>query len=656
MVRGLGAPLNPGEPDARLWGAQRRSAGSISVPNTSLIEPASGTWRLSDRAAEGWLSARGALQRRAQNVLGGIKDDQSRALVEALLIGRRDPALRETREVFQRLGLAHLLAISGFHLVVMAAAGLFVLRAAGDRGWVEPVLLAVLVLVYLMLVPARPPIVRAGVMLLVLLAVEASGRRYDRVAVLGWIAVVMLVFRPMDVFALGFQLSFGITAALIWIGGTVHNRIFPPPVVGLTWRRPRGIRHLVANQIKMILVASLIGWGIATPIIAWRIGIVSIAAVLATLIVLPIVVALLWFGFAVLIVGVISPPLGEFASGALGALASWVIGLANLIDAAPGSSVRVPPTSPMFACFGVVTVIWWLTRGHLRDRVAWSLTVVAVLWLGLEWSLAQRTRPGVVLRIDTIAVGDGTCHLIRSGADAILWDCGSLSMNAARITIPRSLRELGVRRIRQAVLTHANFDHFNGLLEIERRFGLDRVVLSGSVEARAVERPNGAAAYMLDELRTRGVDIEIVGAGDSLRVGRVSVRFIAPREFDLFEHENDRSLVAIVTAPTESGQIRVLMTGDIQADAMKALMAAGVEIAADVLELPHHGSAHETAVSFFDAVDPSVVLQSTGPRRADDTRWTTRRAGRAWYTTAVDGAAWVRIHTDGRIEHGALRR
>jgi len=655
MVRGLDAPLNPGEPDARLWGAQRRAAGSISLPGASLIEPATGTSRLSERAAAGWFAARGAMQRRAERVLGGIKDDRSRALAEALLVGTRDPALRDTRGAFQRIGLSHLLAISGFHLVVMAAAGLFVLRATGDRGWVEPALLGVLVLAYLMLVPARPPIVRAGVMLLVLLAVEASGRRYDRVAVLGWIAVVMLILRPMDVFALGFQLSFGITAALIWIGRTVHERVFPPPVVGMTWRRPRGVRHFLFGRFKMIIVASLIGWGIAAPIVAWRIGIVSPGAVLATLVVLPLVVALLWVGFVALVVGVIAPPLGEGVSGLLGAIAGAVINIVERMDAVPGSSFLVPPTSGLLAAFGVIVVIWWLTRGHLRNKTAWSLTAVAVAWIGLEWSCAQRTRPGVVLRIDTIAVGNGTCHIFRSGGDAILWDCGSLTMSSATRTIPRTLRKLGVRHIRDAVVTHANFDHFNGLLEIERRFGLDRVVLGLSTPARAQERPNGAAAALLEKLRTEGVELSIVGAGDSIPVGRATVRFLSPNGSDHYKHENDRSLVAIVSAPTRDGVVTVLMTGDIQADAMKALMTAGGEINADVLELPHHGSVHETAVSFFDSVDPSVVLQSTGPQRARDTRWTARRGGRAWYTTSDDGATWVRINDDGRIEHGSLR-
>jgi competence protein ComEC len=652
-ARGLDAPLNPGEPDARKWGAQRGLAGSISVPNATLVEPATHPPGVAERAASVWYTLRGAMRARAGAVLDGIGDDRSRALAEAMLLGRHDPALRDTREAFQRLGLAHLLAISGFHLVVMAGAALLAVRATGDRGRLEPVLLALLVLAYLVLVPARPPIVRAGFMLLALLAVESTGRRYDRVAVLGWIAVAMLIHRPMDAFALGFQLSVGITAALIWIARTVHERIFPSPVIGTAWRRPRGVRHAIVGQVKMLVVASLIGWGVAAPVVAWRIGIVSPLAVLATLIVLPLVVVMLWIGFGALMIGVVVPPLGALASGAIGSLGGVVIAIVDLLDTVPGSSLRVAPTSAFTAAIGVAAVVWWLVRGHARCRVAWALTGVFALVFGYDRLSSQRLGLGVALRIDTIAVGDGACHLIRSGGDAVLWDCGSMSGSAATRTIPRTLRALGVHDIDSVVLSHANVDHFNGVLEVERLFEVEQVLIGRSFDARGAERPGGAAAFALDEFARRGVDIGRIGAGDSIAVGGASIEIIAPTAD--FEAENDRSLVAVIDVPTQAGTRRILMTGDIQADAMRAISAAGALGGVHVIELPHHGSAHADAIAFFDEIDPSVVLQSTGPSRVGDPRWASRRRGRVWYTTASDGAAWVRIGRDGELSHGSFR-
>ena len=76
---------------------------------------------------------------------------------------------------------------------------------------------------------------------------------------------------------------------------------------------------------------------------------------------------------------------------------------------------------------------------------------------------------------------------------------------------------------------------------------------------------------------------------------------------------------------------------------------------ADILELPHHGAYIDPAVEFLHLVNPGVVLQSTGPRRAADTRWNPHMAGRAWYCTPRSGGAWVSVDPDGSIRSGSGR-
>lgn len=99
----------------------------------------------------------------------------------------------------------------------------------------------------------------------------------------------------------------------------------------------------------------------------------------------------------------------------------------------------------------------------------------------------------------------------------------------------------------------------------------------------------------------------------------------------------------------------MLLTGDIQDEAMAMLMTSGVDLSADVIELPHHGSAREAAYAFVERVNPRVVLQSTGRQRLNDPRWDHARAGRAWLDTPRFGAVRADLRTDSTVSAGPVR-
>lgn len=651
MARPVAPPLNPGEPDARLWAAQSGRVGSMDVPDAGLVErigpPATGA------VVSWWRRARASLRARAERVVGPEPRTPERALVAALVLGERERT--GVRESFTRLGLAHLMAISGFHLVVMAGAALFALRATGDRGWVEPVLLALLVAIYLVIVPARPPIVRAGAMVLALLAGEAFGRRYDRITLLGWIGVVMVIVRPMDVFALGFQLSFGLTGALMWIGGRVRRRLFGIRLRGV--RRRRTWRTILRERVELFVAASLVAWSLALPSVAYRTGLVSPLGIVATAVVLPLIVVLLWVAYATLVVGVLIPPLAGMSGTLLDTLAGWTIDTVHALDRVPGSHFYAPPISAALAVSATLVVLYWLVRGRVRDRLGWALAAGVGVWIGIEAWVGPR--PGALLRLDTLAVGNGTCHLIRSGSDAVLWDCGSTRVLSAGEQIARDLRGIGAWRVPIAIVTHANLDHYCGLPEVAGRVGLRRVVVGVSFLGAARDEPGGPEALVKRGLESMGVRFEPALAGDTLRIGHATLTFLSPVDPAAFAAENDRSLVGMIEVTTDAGPRRVLLCGDIQAPAMEVLEDAtsrgNADLSADVLELPHHGSAHPAALKFVDLIDPEVVIQSTGVSRAGDVRWNSRRAGRDWCTTAIDGEITVLIHRDGEVEVRSFR-
>ena len=98
----------------------------------------------------------------------------------------------------------------------------------------------------------------------------------------------------------------------------------------------------------------------------------------------------------------------------------------------------------------------------------------------------------------------------------------------------------------------------------------------------------------------------------------------------------------------------LLLTGDIQDQAIATLRAAHPNLRADIMEVPHHGSAHQAAIDWLAEINPPIALQSTGPQRANDPRWQSTRTPRTWYCTCLNGAAWSEIASDGSLRSGTF--
>lgn len=596
------------------------------------------------RAVQAWprRTARAIIDRAAPT------DSDADALVRGLLLGQRELDGPGLAGAFQRIGLAHLLSVSGFHVALMAFIALFVVRATGDRGWIEPTLVACAVLAYMLIVPARAPIVRAGLMVVVLLVSDTLGRRHDRLALLAWIGVAVLVWRPTELWSIGFQLSFGLVAWLMLIAEPRPDAVrldeFEDPASQPLWR---GALGWMADMAR----ATAACWSVSIPLVLYHTGAFAPLAVAATLITVPIIVLTMWVGFATLLLGVVAPVLVEPLGWLLRHTAGFAAGIVRWFDAVPIATVRLPNVSLAWTVCATGVMIWVWRRGRARSVAVWLLPCAALAWLAIEAHAGQRLPREVAARATMLDVGNGTAMVIESGRDALLWDCGSFRESIGVRTIPDACRAIGAPRVDTVIITHANIDHFMGLVDLAPRLGV-RTVITGESFARAAEK-DGAARAMLDAISARGIDHQVVTAGDTIRLGDARLEILHPPPGFVARQENDASLVARLVPPGDVATM--LLTGDIQDEAMAMLMTGGADLSADVIELPHHGSACEAAYAFVQAVNPSVVLQSTGIERLGDPRWNQVRPGRVWLETPAFGAVQADLLADGTIEAGPVR-
>lgn len=646
-MRSASGPMNAGERDYAAALARRGVVGRLALKNRGnvrLVEAASYDAVSEVRRGHHQLGEAAAALLRAGMDRGADRASAT-ALVEALVLGRRSVALADIYDAFRKTGLAHLLSVSGLHVGLLAAGVWAGVALATGRPRTAAIAGAVAAGVYLLIVPARVPIVRAGFMTIAFCLGLSWSRRISSGSLMATIGLVWLVWRPGDVLDAGFQLSFGIVAALLCFVGPVSRRLQGrPPLEAST--EAGGARATLKRVACDYVAVSVIAWLVAMPLVAYHFGLVSPLAVVMGVAVLPLAAVMLWVGFAKIMVTAVWPWAGAGLAEPLVALGRLCERAVRLGAELPGSWAYVPQPSWLWAVAALAVVVALLAGRFAGRRAALAgCVVVCGAWLyvpGVAWAA---TAPP--LRVDMLAVGDGSCFVVRSGGRAMLFDCGSSNYaEIGRYTIVPALRALNVGRLDAIVVSHPDYDHFSGTLDVVDYVPVARVLTTGHALADARGSPRGATAYLLDGLRRRGVAIELVEAGWSRRLGDAQVTAVWPPPGATFEHNNDASIVLAFDA---AGR-RVCLCGDVQAQAMTRMLDGAVALGADVTDLPHHGSFPPPAGDWLDAVGPRVVLQSSSPARLRWDKWAGHLDGIDRWITARHGMVTVTIERSGRID------
>ncbi len=600
--------------------------------------------------AHGWLTApgwvarldaspspvlRGAVERlRARVASDWAKRGAGGGLMAALAVGVRGALSARDRSVFRALGVSHLLAISGLHLALVAAAlyrlALFAINRFPPRRF-DPRTLALAwsatgAAGYALVAGGGVPVRRALVLLLAVGAGWVIGRPRSATAALGLAALWMLATRPATFFDAGAQLSFVACAALL----------AAPRADDLI---DRACHRSWARRLETGLRLSAAAWAATLPLVAATFHVLSPWALPANLVLIP------WVGAVLLpaaLVASVAAGLGlspaRFALDAGAALADATLALLRVAaDLAPGPWLAYPSGSALL--LGAGAAVFVVSRASTWARVIGAFGLAGFLVL----APTERAAPAAP-RAVFLDVRQGDAAVLQGLQATALIDGGTASEFAGdrgRDVVVPALLALGIRKLDIAVATHADLDHRGGLESVLRHFPVDRLWLPYG----AGREP--AFATLCRLARQRGVTIEERGAGSRMMaVGDLQLEALWPPpaldpRFDALSG-NDRSLVLRARV----GGHALLLSGDIEAAAERELVRAGTPLAADVLKLPHHGSRTSSHRDFLEAAAPRVAIASADrdsafgmPHREVVER--VRRVGASLWWTGRDTAVWV---------------
>lgn len=612
-----------------------------------------------------------AVRDRSDRLLWRYVGHNRAPLASALLLGSREQLDRAELEPFFVTGAMHVLAISGLHVGILAMGFFLLVRLGWVRRRTALVAAIVLFVFYAVLTGAKPPVVRATVLIVMMCIGRLLGRPALAFNTLAAAAIVVLTINPCELFDTGAQLSFVAVTTLTLAAAHVApwSQLPKDPLDRLivqTRPWPQRLWRRFTRRLAQLLAISAAVWLATLPLTMHRFHIVSTEAILLNLVLWAPVTLALFTGFAVLLLADLAPPLAQGAGAACDASLALFEGIIHTAHVtAPGHAWTPGPAA------------WWVLGSYAAlafaasfpqswPRWQWRIAFASVwMTLGLsppDWGFSRPPPPlhaaapqspellawsrkesdNSQAACTFIAVGHGVSVLVElPGGKTLLYDAGGLGPpTASARSIAAVLWSRGLRHIDAVVLSHADADHYNALPELLKRFSIGVVYVS-PVMFKDASPPLLALRERIFEA---GVPLQEIAAGDRLFGGEgAQIEILHPPPQGVSGGDNANSLVLHVEVLGR----RILLPGDLEGKPLLDLLE-DEPVGYDLALAPHHGSKRSTPPGFATWAKPQwIVISGSRSDISTEVRDTYRAAGSQVFHTAEDGAVRVTLRRDG---------
>lgn len=571
-----------------------------------------------DRLAEGLFS----LREDAKAFFKAYMQEENAGILSAMVLGEKSALDSDVRLLFQRNGIAHILAISGLHISLLGMGFYRLLRRCFLPVWFCCGAGVGMLILYGKMVGVGSSVFRACGMCMLLLFAQLLGRSYDLLTALAVTALLLVLQRPDSVQQAGFLLSYG-------------------AVLGLTLFLPV-FQTETEQRIQKILQEKLLpGIGIllvTLPVQLWFFYELPVYAMLLNLLVIPLMSVLL--PVAILAYLLRFPLLLQITEYIL-TFYRWLCikaeGLPGSIQIFGRPHIWQMIVYYLLLFFSLVLLYHSKNRNKQEKQREKQQENRECQITGENEEQDRRKsrirknkrgskRTGIILiivsicllilpphtenRITMLSIGQGDCILLQEkGGHVFLIDGGSSDVKeAGKYRLIPYLKYHGIRQIDGIFISHAHEDHYSASLELlQSRCGIS----VGTVFLSETAEGNEAYAALTEAARQSGSRLTYVGQGDRIRAGDLYFFCLYPSGKLTVTDENEASMVLYAMLQ----KYTILLTGDstetCDATVMQAMEQYGMR-EVDCLKVAHHGAKTSSSVRLLSYIKPKLALISCG--------------------------------------------
>jgi competence protein ComEC len=524
-------------------------------------------------------------------------DSSEQALLRGLMIGERGFIAMEMRDDFAKLGVIHILAVSGLHvgfviLIFMGVSGFFRIPY-----WLKVLLTILALAFYACLTDLKPPVVRASVMGSLVLIATLIERKTDIYNILALAALLILLFNPMQLFQAGFQLSFMAVISIISLY---------PKIRQLAALKKIGDLKFLKYPADLFAVSLAAFFG-TLPFTLYYFNRVPSFALLANIFIIPLAFCGLASGIAAAVSNLLLPALAQQYMASAWLSLHVLIKSVSWGAALPYASWEVYSMNlhhmPLY--FGTLFI---LANLNVRRFRRWSLIWLLLLVNIFVWRFVFKNDH--LFEVVFLDIGQGDAALLRLPGDKnILIDGGPRNpyYDAGQWVIEPYLKRQGIDELYALVLSHTDADHLGGFPHILRKFKVQEVWDNGVGSDTRLFREY---LHLVDSLKIKR---RILHTGDFLE-DFDPVKMFVMHPSTGFSKSGHHNLVneASLSLKVSVGSVDLLFIGDVESAGEAELSRFGPWLQSEVLKVAHHGSITSSSQKLIDHVNPDIAVISVG--------------------------------------------
>jgi competence protein ComEC len=644
-------PANPGAFNYQQYLRTRRIFAEIDLTHTAQIKIISA--RQSLFPLSGWLTLQRVRLRQqflrsfGSHVVAGNE-------MVALLLGFRDPSIIKIERDFSRCGAAHLLALSGLHVALIAEAIWLILRLLIKSPRTRAGMTLLLVLAYMLVTPCGPPVVRAALGTALVLLTMLIGRPVRIANILGVTALVVLLWRPAELFDASFQLSFLVTGMLIIMAPRIYAAVFGRWLARLTdianasQKRFDRLKSRLAAFVAGTLTANIIGTMVSLPLVMYHYHQITPWGVVTGLLLFPLVCVALITGLLQLSLVAIWPEAAKMAAIVAAPSAEALAWAVHHLAQLPGSQFVVQAPSGLWMISFYMLLLVWVLRHHLHI----SRTSIAaggfILTIGFPLVALGAGRHAPI-KVEVLSLHSGNAVLVQTGSSwlsrrAYLIDAGTAgSPQVCSRAVRGVLKDWGVSHVAGIFLTQVDSLHAAGALPVRAHYSHTPVWIN-TADLHGAHRSVSIQQFVA-QMRAIG-PIEDLSAGSRMAIGSAgSLRAVWP---PAQAHINRKYRGNILILSADSTRLLLMCRTQAVSSVLRKIdrELAGEPITGMVLL--GAGNLHPAVVSMLLRLHPAFITLTGETRAAVKAD---ARALRNWHglylSTAGDRAIKITIQRRG---------